>query len=174
MALLLCDKDGTLTEPKSGDRFPKSFDDQVLRPGVVDGLKRLAALNVKFGIATNQGGVVAGFKTIDEAKLEVEYCVQLLKAEGIQIHAAALCPDFEGKICHLWFRDWGTWQEFKHESFRKPSGGMLKLLAEFILGDQQDREFKQYTGDRPEDRAAAIDAGFDFVEMDSIFQSVST
>ena len=171
MALLILDKDGTLTKPKSGGKFPKSFEDQVLRLGVVDGLKRLTALNTRFGIATNQCCVEAGFKTVDEAKSEVEYCIQLLAAEGIAVEAAALCPDFDGKICHLWFCDWGSWQEFKHEFFRKPGGGMLNLLAEFILGDQRDREFKQYTGDRPEDRAAAVSAGFEFLEMNVVFGS---
>jgi hypothetical protein len=56
MKLLVLDKDGTLTRPKSGGVFPRYPEDQELIDGVTDGIQRYVADGWTIAIASNQGG----------------------------------------------------------------------------------------------------------------------
>ena len=54
--LIVFDKDGTLTEPISGNTFVQHPRDQRLRPRVAEKLEQLRADGVMMAIASNQGG----------------------------------------------------------------------------------------------------------------------
>lgn len=173
MKLAILDKDGTLVLPKSGNTFVQNPTDQILMVGVVEGCQRLIEAGYVLAIASNQGGVEAGFKTPGDAIAEMQYCLQLLKSVEVDIHRALFCPDFQGKECVLVTKDYGadlqsswgsTWVNLVGE-FRKPSGGMLKIIA----GNGYKREkFTDFwmIGDREEDRLAAEAAGFGFLDAD--------
>lgn len=61
MKLAVLDKDGTLTTSKSGNKFARNPTDQVLIEGVVEGCQSLIDAGYTLAIASNQGGVAAGF-----------------------------------------------------------------------------------------------------------------
>jgi D-glycero-D-manno-heptose 1,7-bisphosphate phosphatase len=54
--LIVFDKDGTLTEPISGNTFVQHPEDQRLRPGVARKLAQLRSEGAMMAIASNQGG----------------------------------------------------------------------------------------------------------------------
>ena len=89
MKLCIFDKDGTLTTTKSGETFVQHPEDQILLPGVVEGITAMAADGWLFAIASNQGGVAAGYKSLDDAIREIRYCLSLLP----QIELGLFCPD---------------------------------------------------------------------------------
>ena len=59
-SLVLFDRDSTLTEPASGEKFPKSVDDQQWMAGRLGRLRELQAQGKKTAIITNQGGAAWG------------------------------------------------------------------------------------------------------------------
>ena len=117
-------------------------------------------------IVSNQGGVTAGHKTLENCILEMKFCLELFP----KITEAYFCPDFEGNEC---WRVWGECGEeyrilYSHDSwetknleiagrFRKPSPGMLTLAASFYNFDEI-----LYVGNRPEDKGAALAANIPF------------
>jgi hypothetical protein len=90
---------GTLVLPKSGNKFVQNPTDQILMVGAVEGCQRLIDAGYVLAIASNQGGIAAGFKTLEEAATEMRYCLHLLKGFNIDIKVAMFCPDFEGNRC---------------------------------------------------------------------------
>jgi D-glycero-D-manno-heptose 1,7-bisphosphate phosphatase len=166
MKLAILDKDGTLVLPKSGNTFVQNPTDQILMVGAVEGCQRLIEAGYVLAIASNQGGVSAGHKTLDEAIEEMKYCFLLLEQSGIKIEKTLFCPDFEGKICIVAALDVESlakpqpYEKFSGE-FCKPNGGMLKALK----GDTFEDCWM--IGDREEDRLAAEAAGFAFLDADA-------
>jgi D-glycero-D-manno-heptose 1,7-bisphosphate phosphatase len=172
MKLAVLDKDGTLVLPKSNNKFVQNPTDQILMVGAVEGCQRLIDAGYVLAIASNQGGVEAGHKTMQEANSEMNYCIYLLQQHGIKINQGLYCPDFEGKSCLMTSVNDENFAETKKAfddrnylqfsgEFRKPNGGMLKALK----GD----EFEDcwMIGDREEDRLAAAVAGFSFLDADA-------
>lgn len=168
--LLILDKDGTLITPVSGETFVQHPLDQKLLPGVVDAIERYVADGYTCAIASNQGGVASGHKSLEQAIAEMVFCLELIP----QIQIAYFCPDFEGKECygvesngnwHSVFLDNGAfWRTFSAPSpqifgnCRKPNPGMLQLaIAHFNAVEAL------MVGDRPEDEAAAKNAGIQFL-----------
>jgi D-glycero-D-manno-heptose 1,7-bisphosphate phosphatase len=170
--LAVLDKDGTLVVPKSGDKFINSPEDQILIPNVIDRLKYLQSQGYRLAIASNQGGVEMGHKTLNNALLEIRFCVELLHDAGIVIDRAMLCPDYKGEICYI--VDLANKQYRKidkdtdnntleciydikslEKTYRKPHGGMLKLASKY------PNEYRIMIGDRAEDQGAAMAANFD-------------
>ncbi len=164
--LLLLDKDGTLISPKSGAKFVGDPWDQKPLPNVCDRLKKYATEGWQMAIISNQGGVAAGHKSLENCILEMKFCLKLFP----EIVEAYFCPNFEGSEC------WKVWGECTREEqilynadsfettdlqlktqFRKPSPGMLALAANFYNFDEI-----LYIGDRPEDEGAAIAANIPF------------
>jgi D-glycero-D-manno-heptose 1,7-bisphosphate phosphatase len=168
MKLAILDKDGTLTLPKSGNTFVQNPTDQILMVGVVEGCQRLIAAGYVLAIASNQGGVEAGFKTLAEAASEMRYCLHLLKGFDINIKVTMFCPDFEGNRCVAVWIDREE-AEIADDAdpifsnligtFRKPGAGMLKAM-------DINLEERWMIGDREEDRLAAEAAGFGFLDAD--------
>ncbi|MEG4915738.1 HAD-IIIA family hydrolase [Microcoleus sp. B7-D4] len=166
MNLLLLDKDGTLIFPKSGAKFVGDPWDQEPLPRIAETLKKYAADGWEMAIISNQGGVAAGHKSLENCILEMKFALHLFP----QIKEAYFCPDFEGKEC------WRTWGDCGKDSrilynqnswettdlqidgkFRKPNAGMLLLTASFYNFDEI-----LYVGDRPEDEGAALAANISF------------
>ena len=93
MKLLVLDKDGTLTRTKSGHTFVQHPEDQVLIDGVVEAIAAYTADGWTMAIASNQGGVAAGHKTLEEAIAEMQYAMELT---GINIAAIAHSKEENG------------------------------------------------------------------------------
>ncbi|MCD8489498.1 MAG: HAD hydrolase-like protein [Desertifilum sp.] len=178
--LLILDKDQTLIRSRlGGDNYIQKPWDQAPICGWSEVLYTYLRDDYKIVIASNQGGVEKGFKSIESAILEMQYCLELFP----QISEAFFCPDFAGKKC---YRIWGnnseeemiiydedSW-ETKHkigiEQYRKPKPGML-LLAMLIHGIAKDDTI--FVGDRDSDKEAAAAAGVRYYHRDEflVFQA---
>jgi D-glycero-D-manno-heptose 1,7-bisphosphate phosphatase len=179
--LLLLDKDGTLTAPKSGGAFPQHPKDQRLREGVEQALKEYAENDWTMAIVSNQGGVAAGHKTLEDAIAEMRYAMQLiyplLKYPQNLHFRGLLCPD-QGDT--LWainaFSQQGEWRSYNASEslcpgkykYRKPAPGMLLEALDYLkfsginIGDRPEDRILM-VGDRPEDQQAAFAAGVPFL-----------
>lgn len=156
MSLLLVDLDGTIREPLSGEPYFQNPQDQRIIPGADLALNSYGEDWIIVGI-TNQGGVAAGHKTIQQCIQEQQYSLQLFP----QLREIYLCPDFAGRKC---FRV--TLHNFHNHSqtkwfrqYRKPDPGMLKLA---MVRHNHLPDDCLYVGDRPEDETAAQRAGIAF------------
>lgn len=162
MELEVYDKDGTLVRTKSGDTFPK-LGDQELIPGVKERIAASAAAGKIIAVASNQAGIPK-YKSLEDAIAEFQELMQLLP----EISVCFFCPDFQGK--EVWavpnpdrIRASGfvrpqaiDWPGYKHlvGSYRKPNDGMIQIAMVWA-----GVHTCIYTGDRPEDAAAAAAAG---------------
>lgn len=171
--LVILDKDGTLVEPASGGQWVESYDDQKLLPGVATRIAELKALGATLVVASNQGGVGAGHKSLESAISEMQFCLKLLPS----VEYAFFCPDYEGSQCFYVNQsnvdaspEMAGWEAHKSivgmdliGSFRKPQAGMLQaaqrlypmLEAEAMIGDSAD------------DRNAAAAANIAFVDAEA-------
>lgn len=187
--LVILDKDGTLAGTRSGAKFVQSPDDQVLLPGVQERIAELKAAGATIVIASNQGGVAAGHKTLSEAIEEMRVVLRLLPG----VRFAVFCSDFEGRECFVVDLDSVTqiavsaiydakqadhWIDERKQlgikidnawawhklsgTFRKPGAGML----EYCKHQQVVPGNECYIGDRPEDQQAAAAAGVRFVDAE--------
>lgn len=178
--LLLIDKDGTLIHPTHG-KFVDVPWHQAPIPGMAQKLDRYRADGWKICIISNQGGVQAGHKSLNDAFLEFRFALELFP----QIEEAYFCPDFEGLECWQVWDSCGEEHRIQHRnesvvvpfgvdaisvdgyksivadpacSYRKPAPGMLRLAIDIHAPEQT-----LYVGDRPEDEAAATAAGIPFI-----------
>lgn len=160
MKILFCDIDKTLTETISGAPLKQHPKDVKIIDGADKGLKHFSKLGWLIIGISNQGGVAAGHKSLEDAIAEMAYTKVLLP----ELRRIYFCPDYEGKQL---FSDDG-YQISAHEdcskyNFRKPNPGMIN----HFLDDVQIREnFKKWEawmiGDRPEDEQCAANAGINF------------
>lgn len=164
MELFIFDKDGTLTETVSRQTFVQHPKDQKLILGVEERVKNLINNGVEIAIASNQGGVAARHKTLQDAIEEMQYCLSLLPEE---VSTAYFCPDFEGKECYLVNRFGAVINcsvkenNVLYGTFRKPNPGMLNL-ARLTFGKTIGETIM--IGDRKEDETAAYQAGIKFLD----------
>lgn len=161
MKLIILDKDGTLTTPKSGKKFVQKPEDQILLPGVLDAVRWHTLQGHMLVIASNQGGVSAGHKTIEEVILEMKYCLHLL----LGIQSAYFCPDLEGNQC--WHVERQSSSQIEVLRFKgrmqKPGDGMIQQA----LLDHPSVSEILFIGDRQEDEQAAHTAGVAFQSAES-------
>lgn len=80
--LYIFDKDGTICQSKSGQKFINTIDDQELIPGVLEKCRQLTNKGHELAIASNQGGVAFGILSYDEAHDIVEHAADLIEATG--------------------------------------------------------------------------------------------
>lgn len=168
--LVIIDKDGTLVEPASGDRFAQCPTDQQLLPGVAERIAELKEMGATIVIASNQGGVAAGYKTLSDAIKEMQYALKLLP----EIEYAYFCPDYAGEVAYYIHQSevdaspamaaWCVHTTVPGSeligTFRKPEAGMLKAaMAVYPMLTQA-----VMIGDRPEDQQAAAATGIPFVD----------
>jgi D-glycero-D-manno-heptose 1,7-bisphosphate phosphatase len=161
------DVDGTLTGTMSGEIFKKHSADIAVLPGVKEGIEFFGAQNppwIFIGIS-NQGGVGAGHKSIDDAVDEMANTLMLIP----QLSAIYFCPDFEGRICH---RVTASGDEIIHLAdkdfeegwtYRKPDAGMIHLAANENAIDLKE---SWMIGDRREDGECAVAARVNFMWAD--------
>lgn len=161
MRLIIFDKDGTLVEPASRHKFVRYHADQRLLPGVYERIVELNAAGAMFAIASNQGGVSSGYKSLKDAMAEIQYCVSLLPTQSSV--RCYFCPDMEGRTCYA-----GDWRGFENYSwaipganYRKPGPGMLLAAIKESGIPVKDCVM---IGDRPEDQGAAAAAGVRFLD----------
>lgn len=148
--LIIFDADGTLRYcTVEGQPCPNTSDQWELYPGVKDTLagydwKTPGEGEIGYGIASNQGGVGAGYFSEDTA-------CQLLKdtfveAFGFEPESGTIemCP-------HVPYTDCGC---------RKPSPAMiLNIMGKYGTS----KEDVLFVGDRDADKNAAVNAGCDFM-----------
>jgi D-glycero-D-manno-heptose 1,7-bisphosphate phosphatase len=164
--LLLLDLDGTVRQSASGKPFINSPTDQELIPGVAELLKVYVDAGWRVAFCTNQGGVAAGHKTLEQCIEEQMQTLYMLSesimsmSENVIFFVIYFCPD-DGQSCFI--VDWQGCTEYTGEAkwnYRKPNPGML-----FLAIDRNKFEPSEilYVGDRPEDADAAYEAGLDFM-----------
>jgi hypothetical protein len=151
--LLLLDLDGTVRETKSGQDFINSPDDQTLKIGVFDLIKR--AHEIGWGIfgVTNQGGVRAGFKSLKDCIQEQFITLEKTRGFMLGIYFAIAddecwfvkLPPFPVSVLNwipLWINTPWRYKVYDGEGhdprwalggFRKPNPGMLRLaIAQWL------------------------------------------
>lgn len=163
------DLDETLTTTKSKKTFKQHPKDVEVLPGIKEAIAYYQARNWQFIGISNQGGVAAGHKSIEDAIVEMQFTLELIP----ELSAIYFCPDFEGLIC---------WRISKYESvkisdrtkdkdfflkeqfkYRKPGSGMI-YQATFDC--TIDKSQSWYIGDRPEDVTCAKNADINFMWAD--------
>ena len=177
--LLILDKDGTIIETKSGNKFVNLPDDQKLIDGAGEAIARYVSDGWDIAIASNQGGVQAGYKSLDDAFAEMYFALDLIRdglpsSNNSQIRGAAFCPS-SGESAYLIRMHLGLEKPFLHLSqcdydfsFRKPEPGMLLCLPEILSFDSREQyESTLMVGDRPEDEGAAKAAGMAFMSAEA-------
>nr|WP_242028465.1 HAD-IIIA family hydrolase [Pseudanabaena sp. FACHB-2040] len=154
--MLIVDMDGTIRKPLSGAQYFEHPEDQTLIEGAHQVIQAFQKQGQIVGV-TNQGGVAAGHKSLQECIQEQQYTLALVP----ELEEIFFCPDFRGQKCFRVTRS-GVHNHSKTQwsgQFRKPGPGMLKLVMRLY---QQKPEECLYVGDRPEDRTAAQRAGVSF------------
>lgn len=164
--LLLLDMDGTVRESASGATFINEPRDQKVIEGVDDAIAHYHERGWTIVGVTNQGGVAAGFKSLEDAIAEQRYTLELLP----DLLCIYICPDMKG--AHCWMVSWGhedlavhlsPWGQEFIGAFRKPQPGMLNAAIK-TNGSSDDKSAYWYVGDRDEDRLAATAAGVNFLD----------
>ncbi|GAB4204542.1 MAG: hypothetical protein Fur006_59750 [Coleofasciculaceae cyanobacterium] len=165
--LIILDKDGTLVQSISGAKYP-SFHDQRLIPGVKERVSSHVEAADILAIASNQGGISTGYKSLNKAKAEFMEVFGLLP----QIKIACFCPDYKGQILHRISAD-GTFDTLKLDNFsnlrpfRKPEPGMLQYLMAVFQGMYTDVLF---VGDMEGDEQAAAAARVKYLDVEEWLQ----
>jgi len=173
--LLILDMDGTIRVNGAADfdnlefgcGFIQSPRDQKLIPSAIAAMKQFKSKGFTIIGASNQGGVAAGKKSLDDCIAEQAYTIELAYEADVEIHEILFCPDYEGQIClgvdgskdgH-----WNYSDKYKDcAPFRKPSGGMIEV-GRFLYEDPFDLNEIIFVGDRTEDEQAAKAANVQFI-----------
>lgn len=171
MKILLLDKDGTIARTKSGRPFVNKPWDQEFIEGAKEAIERYQSKGWKIAIISNQGGVIAGYKSLESTFMEMQFILELFDSRGVD---AYFCPD-NGETC---WRVWGDCSEDHRILYddshslvqelgisgqlRKPGVGMLKLAIDVANVDNYFDVL--YVGDRPEDSQAAFNAKVKFMD----------
>jgi D-glycero-D-manno-heptose 1,7-bisphosphate phosphatase len=131
---VILDRDGTLVVDTG---FVHRVTDLRLLDGVVPGLRRLAALEFRLVIATNQSGVARGLFSEADMQAFNEALCRRLRAEGITIEAV---------YCSTVHPTEGIGKYRCDSPLRKPRPGMilqaaaehdLDLAASYVVGDKK-------------------------------------
>ena len=155
---LFVDIDGTLTGTISGETFKQNARDIKVLKGVEKALNFYKKDWVIIGIS-NQGGVAAGYKSVEEACTEMINTIKLLP----QIKVIYICTDFEGKELFAVENNGFKKTPTSFGNCRKPNPGMiLKGKYNFNI----DLSQSWVIGDRSEDDQAAQAAGVNFMHAD--------
>ena len=171
--MIIFDKDHTLIRPASGGVWVEDPTDQ--EPLIP--VTTIAALAQEHDlyIASNQGGVAAGHKTLREAIREMEYCLDLFPS----CSGALFCPDFDGDVCIRVQKSvnrrgfCSDKLDFFKGEYRKPNAGMIKEIivsTEIEQGLTLDPLDILFVGDRPEDEQAAFAAKCEFLYVDQFLK----
>lgn len=187
--ILLIDMDGTLVTTKSGKPFPENYSDRLPSLYLPAILQRYKDEGWAIAMVTNQGGIEAGFKTIEDTVKELRYVMNLYP----MIDLAYFSPEdsdrtwwrklqtflgIRADTCYLVSKcnfqkidkkyftdDWimynGGRDRFR---FRKPGAGKLFVAASVLCNEGWSQALM--VGDREDDKGAAETFGcyFEWVE----------
>ncbi|MDY6803519.1 MAG: HAD hydrolase-like protein [Cyanobacteriota bacterium] len=168
--ILFCDLDGTLRTTLSGETFAKHPRDYKIIPGTHDLLGKAITNGWQIHGISNQGGVAAGKKSLENCVNEMFYAMDLFP----HLTSILFCPDFEGAKClevsRMNLYHIKNLQNVSREypeligSYRKPKPGMLEIILR-RHGMKQPLNFDEccMLGDRLEDEKAARAIGVSFV-----------
>ncbi len=163
MKLLFLDCDGTIREPASGERFIQYPKDQRIISGADKAIKYYRQHHWTIIGVTNQGGVAAGFKTLEDAIAEQQYTLEILR----EMFWICFCPD-DGQTAYIVTRK--KVQKFTRElfaNFRKPGCGMIEVtIREFLKAGMSLDSAYLMVGDRSDDQQCAATANIDFIWAD--------
>ena len=153
--ILFLDLDGTVRQTKSGQTFISDPYDQELIPGVREAVTRYSDWTI-VGV-TNQAGVEAHKKTLDNCIKEQMYTMQLLP----QLQCINFCTTFDGSNGYRCYPHGNVVALQPGRNYRKPSPGMLVQFIEDCCS--LPLEDALMVGDRVEDEQCAKNAGIDFI-----------
>jgi len=123
------------------------IEDFELLPGVIDGLRRLAAHGYALVVVTNQAGIAKGLYGEPDYERLTAHMRGLLAAQGVQLAGVYHCPHHPHGTVPAYTRSCAC---------RKPAPGMLlQAAAELAL----DLPRSVLVGDKPSDTAAGRAAG---------------
>jgi D-glycero-D-manno-heptose 1,7-bisphosphate phosphatase len=162
--ILFVDLDGTIRVPKSGSKFIQNPDDQSLIPGVAPAIAKFSNYEI-IGI-TNQGGVAAGYKSLEDCISEQMRTMELLPA----IKEINFCIDFAGKTAYRLTNQKSLILLPEGPNYRKPGPGLLLAYLELF---PLFPDYAIMVGDREEDRQAAYAAGIDFMWAEIFLKNYS-
>jgi len=161
--LILLARDGTLTTTASGEKFPKSVDDQQWIPGRLEHLHALQAAGMHTAIITNQGDAARGiFEPDAMCEMLSKQCIEgRIDTFFVCFHDTGEKAKQKAKIRELTGNEeyQGYTALYNGYHRKKPSPGMLMEAMDFFEVSRQDT---LYVGDRPEDKDAAENASVDF------------
>lgn len=155
--LYLFDMDDTLISGYMGNA-DRDYDEWMVLPGRKAALNRLLMRGDTICIVTNQGGVAFGHVTEEQADRKIE---KVLRSLGL------FNPRWDGSprppqvyACYSDVRGRAPWNSEEDAARRKPSGAMIReAMSDY---PQAAALGVLMVGDRPEDEAAAQDAGVPF------------
>lgn len=136
-AAVFLDRDGTLNVEKE---YVFRYEDWEWVPGAVEGLKRLAGLEFRLVVVSNQSGVARGYYRVSDVQILHNRVAKELETKGVHISGFYFCPHGPKDGCEC----------------RKPKPGMI-LQAEKELGIDLSRSFM--VGDKLIDVEAGQAAG---------------
>lgn len=178
MKILLTDLDGTLRKTKSGNTFINDPTDQELTSYAREIVDGFTSIGWKIIAITNQGGVKAGYKSLEDCIKEQKITLELLfrtdeiNAYSQKIERLLFCPNqgesayslqgfqdseipTEKYLSHL-----EKWFHVTSNFYRKPAPGMLLLAIMPFVENGRIIEEIIYTGDRQEDVEAVVNANY--------------
>lgn len=164
--LLLVDLDNTIRQPLSDNKFISHPQDQQIIPDAAKAIAHYHEQGWAIVGITNQGGVAAGHKSLEDCLKEQAYTLELCPHLG----AIIFCVDFAGETridvvrpmalaVNLEF-DYHLTHEKLKGTYRKPNPGMLLWAMEWLGVDKADC---LYVGDHLEDEQAAQNAEIKFM-----------
>ena len=162
--VLFADLDGTLIDTISGDTFPKGIWDTRFRFDVLDAIKELKPRYVL--IATNQGGIEAGFVNKANFNSKLEYVGRSIS-------------EYCGCDCYAQF----CISNDKSNPYRKPNTKMLERLTETYVGDDFEyiKSVSLMIGDASgkggqfsdSDKKTAENFGIDYMDVEDFVKEMS-
>lgn len=171
MKLLIVDKDWTLVKPSvDGQSFVRYPQDQIHLPGVFEALQKYKSGGWAITIASNQGGIKAGYKSLEDAIDEMKYCLEIFSTEEWIIDRGVFCPDDGESIIDVQRHERVRYSFQKvlrgpsDKSFRKPASGMLEYLMKQHGSVVEDTLL---VGDMQSDEEAAINAEIRYLSAEA-------
>jgi D-glycero-D-manno-heptose 1,7-bisphosphate phosphatase len=158
--LVAFDADNTLIQTKSGETFINDPLDQKPTEGSIELVASIKRQGASIYIATNQGGIERGHKTLQNGIIEQRYTLQLFP----QITAVCMADNYY--TSYFWYIDRRGEQKVRGPigiKARKPDAGMLMYLEEKLVLNDADRPWM--IGDSTEDDGAADNAGWDYLHI---------
>lgn len=140
MKIAFLDRDGTLIfEPRDTGKVD-SLERLKILPGVIDGLKMLAADDYKLVMVSNQNGIGTADFPREAFEIPQARLLEIFKSEGLEFYGIFVCPHKPEDGCDC----------------RKPKIG---LVEDFLKSEKIDFEQSFMLGDRDTDLEFATNIG---------------